>query len=333
MPLVELHDLADPRLDVFTNLTDSALRKRIDSERGLYLAESKFVFERALGAGHEPQAVLVERSAVPEIEFMLSATGQADAARAARGLAPLPLFTGDAALLAQLTGFELHHGVIGCMNRPTPLTVAEVISGAVSSGPTFSGATFSGATHSGAATSEPARVPVRRLVIIEGVVDPTNVGLIFRSTAGLGAGGVLLTPHTADPLYRRAVRLSMGTVLQVPWAHADGWRSLGPQLHEAGFHIAALALDDRSVTLDEFAAQVQADARASAADLASGPGRGNQINTPPTDRLALVLGSEGYGVSEACLRTADTLVEIPMSNGVDSLNVAAASAVAMWALR
>lgn len=288
MPILDVHGLDDPRLDEFARLTDSALRKRIDAERGLYLAESKFVFERALAAGHQPRSVLAERSAVPEIEFLLAAAGQGDAQRAQAGLAPIPVFTGAEEDLAALTGFELHHGVIGCMNRPAPLDAETVI-------------------------AQAAAAPNSRIVIVEGVVDPTNVGLIFRSAAGLGADAVLLTPHTADPLYRRAVRMSMGTVLQVPWAHTGGWRTLAPLLHSADFHVAALALDDRSVTLDAFAEQVHS---ASA---------GN--------RLALVLGSEGYGVSEACLRTADTLVEIPMSNGVDSLNVAATSAVAMWALR
>ncbi|KAB1647352.1 RNA methyltransferase [Pseudoclavibacter sp. CFCC 14310] len=295
MPTIELHDLDDPRLNDFARLTDSALRRRIDSERGLYLAESKFVFERALAAGHEPRSVLAERSALPEVGFLLTAAGFGDAVREQAGLPPVPVFTGDAAVLERLTGFELHHGVIGCMNRPSLLDAADVIAGRTA-------ADAAGGTDR------------RRLVVIEGVVDPTNVGLIFRSAGALGADGILLTPRTADPLYRRAVRMSMGTVLQVPWAHVGGWRELGPQLHDAGYHVATLALDERSVTLDEFAEQVR-----------SMPAH--------FDRLALVLGSEGYGVSDACLRTADTLVEIPMAHGIDSLNVAASSAVAMWALR
>lgn len=309
MPVIEIDRLDDPRLDVFARLTDSALRRRIDAERGLYLAESQFVFERALAAGHVPRAVLVERSALPEVTFQLVAHGQGDRTRAERGLPPLPVFTGDRDTLAGLTGFALHHGVIGCLDRPEPLDQDAVIAGTAES------ATADGTT------GQASRA--RRLVVIEGVVDPANVGLIFRSAAGLGADGVLLTPRTADPLYRRALRLSMGTVLQVPWAHTGGWRGLAPRLHAAGFHIAALALADRAVTLDAFARRVRgetgADAEKSPADR--------------LDRIALVLGSEGYGVSDACLRTADTLVEIPMTNGVDSLNVAASSAVAMWALR
>lgn len=300
MTAIELRELDDPRLNDFARLTDSALRRRIDSERGLYLAESKFVFERALAAGHEPRSVLAERSALAEVEFQLTAAGYGDAAREQAGLPPVPVFTGDAAVLERLTGFELHHGVIGCMNRPAPLDAADVIAG-----PTAVDAAGGGAAGTGGR---------RRLVVVEGVVDPTNVGLIFRSAGALGADGILLTPRTADPFYRRAVRMSMGTVLQVPWAHVGGWRELAPQLHDAGYHVATLALDERSVTLDEFA---------------------DQVRTAPDrfGRLALVLGSEGYGVSDACLRAADTLVEIPMAHGIDSLNVAASSAVAMWALR
>ncbi|MCU1437051.1 MAG: rRNA methyltransferase, partial [Naasia sp.] len=147
-----------------------------------------------------------------------------------------------------------------------------------------------------------------RVVVLEDIVDHTNVGAIFRSVAGLGADAVLITPRCADPLYRRSVRVSMGTVLQVPWTRLPEWREATPLLHDAGFTIAALALADDAVPLDAFAA--------------SGP-----------ERVALVLGSEGDGLSRAALRSADAIVTIPMRGGVDSLNVAAASAVALWELR
>ncbi|MBW4043161.1 MAG: RNA methyltransferase, partial [Acidobacteria bacterium] len=147
-----------------------------------------------------------------------------------------------------------------------------------------------------------------RVVVIEDVVDHTNVGAIFRSAAGLGADAVLVTPRCADPLYRRSVRVSMGTVLQVPWTRLPEWREAAPLLHDAGFTIAALALSDRAEDIDVLAAD-------------------------PPERLALVLGTEGDGLSRAALAVADRHVRIPMAHGVDSLNVAAAAALAVWALR
>ncbi|HEX7833890.1 MAG TPA: RNA methyltransferase, partial [Pseudolysinimonas sp.] len=148
----------------------------------------------------------------------------------------------------------------------------------------------------------------RRVVVLEDIVDHTNVGAIFRAVAGLGADAVLITPRCADPYYRRAVRVSMGTVLQIPWTRLADWPGGAAQLHDAGFQIAALALDDGAIDLAEFARH-------------------------PPERVALLLGTEGDGLSRAALAAADTVVTIPMSRGVDSLNVAAASAVALWAIR
>jgi tRNA G18 (ribose-2'-O)-methylase SpoU len=148
----------------------------------------------------------------------------------------------------------------------------------------------------------------RRIVILEDIVDHTNVGAIFRSVAGLGADAVLITPRCADPLYRRSVRVSMGTVLQVPWTRLPEWSEATPILHAAGFHLAALALSDTAISLDEFAAAGH-------------------------ERIALILGAEGDGLSGAALTAADTVVTIPMLHGVDSLNVASASAVALYTLR
>lgn len=189
-----------------------------------------------------------------------------------------PVFVGDSALLESLTGFRMHRGAIASMHRPPLPSVAEVLRDA------------------------------RRVVVLENIVDHTNVGAIFRSVAGLGADAVVITPQCADPLYRRSVRVSMGTVLQVPWTRLDEWPDGAAQLRDAGFHIAALALADGSVTLDAFAAD-------------------------PPERIALVLGTEGDGLSPSALAVADTVVTIPMLRGVDSLNVASASAVALWALR
>ena len=190
----------------------------------------------------------------------------------------VPVFVGDSALLEQITGFVMHRGALASMHRPPLVPVETLLADA------------------------------RRVVVIEDVVDHTNVGAIFRAVAGLGADAVLVTPRCADPLYRRSVRVSMGTVLQVPWTRLPEWPAGADLLREAGFEVAALALADDAVPLDEYAA--------------SAP-----------ERVALLLGTEGDGLSRDALRASDRVVTIPMLHGVDSLNVAAASAVALWALR
>lgn len=190
----------------------------------------------------------------------------------------IPVYVGPPALLEKLTGFNLHRGALASMHRPTLASVQEVIAGAT------------------------------RIVVIEDVVDHTNVGAIFRAAAGIGADAVLVTPRCADPLYRRSVRVSMGTVLQVPWTRLPEWPEGADILKAAGFHIAALALADDAISLDELAAN-------------------------PPERIAILMGAEGDGLTRAALHGADSVVTIPMAGGVDSLNVAAASAVALWALR
>lgn len=190
----------------------------------------------------------------------------------------VPVYLAAPALLEKVTGFVMHRGAIAAMHRPPLLAVADVLRDA------------------------------RRVVVLEDIVDHTNVGAIFRAVAGLGADAVLITPRCADPYYRRAVRVSMGTVLQIPWTRLAEWPDGAGQLHDAGFQIAALALDHGAVDLATYAQH-------------------------PPDRIALLLGTEGDGLSPAGLAAADTVITIPMSRGVDSLNVAAASAVALWALR
>jgi len=190
----------------------------------------------------------------------------------------VPVYIGSSDLLEQLTGFEMHRGALASMHRPVLPDPTELLAGA------------------------------RRVVVIEDVVDHTNVGAIFRSVAGLGADAVLITPRCADPLYRRSVRVSMGTVLQVPWTRIPEWPLGAEVLKNAGFHLAALALADDAVTLEEFAAS-------------------------PPSQVAIMLGAEGDGLSRQALEHADSIVTIPMLHGVDSLNVAAASAVALYALR
>ena len=189
-----------------------------------------------------------------------------------------PVYVVTDAVAERLTGYAVHRGALAAMHRPALPPVAEVVAGA------------------------------RTVLILEDVVDHTNVGAAFRAAAGLGADAVLVTPRCADPLYRRSVRVSMGTVFQVPWTRLPEWPEAGGVLHDAGLHVAALALADDAVPLDVF--------------VASRP-----------DRVALLMGAEGDGLSRRALAAADTVVTIPMAGGVDSLNVAAAAAVALWALR
>ncbi|WP_431280427.1 TrmH family RNA methyltransferase [Leifsonia poae] len=190
----------------------------------------------------------------------------------------VPVFVGESSVLEALTGYHLHRGALAAMHRPVLPDPADLLRDA------------------------------QLVVVLEDIVDHTNVGAIFRSVAALGADAVLISPRCADPLYRRSVRVSMGTVLQVPWTRIPEWDVAAPILHEAGFEIAALALADDAVTLDAYTAE-------------------------RPSRVALVLGSEGDGLSRHALAAADTVVTIPMLHGVDSLNVASASAVALWALR
>ena len=190
----------------------------------------------------------------------------------------VPIFIGTDAAVETLTGFHLHRGALAAMARPALAPVASLVEDA------------------------------RRIVIIEDIVDHTNVGAIFRSAAAFGADAVLVTPRCADPLYRRSIRVSMGTVFQVPWTRIETWPGGIAELQEVGFHVAALALDDDSVSLREFAA------------------------TAP-DRTAVVFGTEGDGLKRSTIAACDSTVMIPMSGGVDSLNVAAASAVTCFALQ
>jgi tRNA G18 (ribose-2'-O)-methylase SpoU len=200
----------------------------------------------------------------------------ADAVRATVGF-DIPIFSGPSALLEELTGYLLHRGLIAAMHRPALPSPESVLAKA------------------------------RRVVLLEDIVDPTNVGAIFRSVAAIGADAVLVTPRCSDPFYRRAIRVSMGTVLQVPWTRVGDWVSTRALLTASGFHLVALALASDAVDLRTFAA--------------SAP-----------ERVALVLGTEGGGLTAEALAAADTVVTIPMAHGIDSLNVAATAAVAMYAL-
>lgn len=274
---------ADSRLDDYTRLKDVKLRSKIEPERGLYMAESANVIERAIRAGHRPRSFLMSRRWLPTLDTLI------EAATGARDGADVPVFVADEHVLEQMTGFHLHRGALAAMQRP----VLPSLDGLLAT----------------ARSGEPAR----RVVVLENLVDHTNVGAAFRSAAALGVDAVLVTPQCADPLYRRAVRVSMGTVFQVPWTRLDSWPGDIATLQGAGFTVASLALSDDSVSLDEFASLPALHG--------------------PAARLAMVMGTEGDGLGWRTIAACDYTVKIPMDHGVDSLNVAAASAVVFWATR
>ena len=269
--IIEITDFHAPELDPYARLTQNQLRNRLEPEKGIFIAESPKVIDRALDAGYKPVSLLMERKQITgPAAGILSRCGDA------------PVYTADREMLAELTGFELTRGVLCAFHRPAPRPVDELCKNA------------------------------RRVAVLEGIVDSTNVGAIFRSAAALNMDAVLINPSCCDPLCRRAVRVSMGTVFQVPWGQlgetpAD-WPEKGMDiLHSLGFKTAAMALSDRSVSIDD-----------------------EQLAKEP--KLAIVLGTEGDGLAAGTIASCDYTVRIPMSHGVDSLNVAAASAVAFWQL-
>ena len=260
----EITDFHAPELDVYARLTENQLLNRHEPEKGLFIAESPKVIERALNAGCEPVSILVEKKHL---------TGEAAPIIARCG--DIPIYTAEFSVLTQLTGFGLTRGMLCAMRRPHLPSVEEVCQNA------------------------------RRIAILENVMNPTNVGAIIRSAAALHMDAVLLTPGCSDPLYRRAIRVSMGTVFQVPW----GWlpENWIDQLHSLGYKIAAMALKEDTLSIRDPRLQ-------------------------DVEKLAIVLGTEGDGLADATIDGCDYTVKIPMSHGVDSLNVAAASAVAFFQL-
>jgi tRNA G18 (ribose-2'-O)-methylase SpoU len=276
VPIIRLTDPDDERLADYTRLTDVALRRRLEPERGLYMAESTKVIRRSLAAGHRPRSFLMTERWLAELTPLV--------AEVEERFGPVPVYVGPPEVVETMTGFHLHRGALAAMQRPELPAVADLLA----------------AARGGAGA--------RRVAVLEGIVDHTNVGAIFRSAAGLGVDAVLVSPDCADPLYRRSVRVSMGTVFQVPWTRLEPWPDGLDLLREAGFTVAALALADDAVTLDALAAE-------------------------PPARLALLLGTEGDGLSRRAVAASDVVVTIPMAGEVDSLNVAAASAVAFWATR
>lgn len=269
--IIKITDFSAPELDVFVRLTGAQLRNRLEPEKGVFIAESPTVIQVALDAGCEPVALLTDERLI-----------NGAVAGIIERMPDVPVYTATRELLAELTGFELTRGALCAMRRPRLPSVEEICAAA------------------------------RRVAVLEEIADSTNIGALFRSAAALNIDAVLITPTCCDPLCRRAVRVSMGTVFLVPWTRIgetkDDWPEDGlARLKKMGFKTAAMALSDRSVSIDDKALMAE-------------------------ERLAIVLGTEGDGLSKKTIAECDYTVKIPMSHGVDSLNVAAAGAVAFWQL-
>lgn len=269
--IIEITDFNAPELDIYARLTEGQLLNRHEPEKGLFIAESPKVIERALQAGCAPVSILVEKKDI-----------EGEAKEILERCSEIPVFTAESDVLTNLTGFHLTRGMLCAMRRPALPSVESVCSGA------------------------------RRIAVLERVMNPTNIGAIFRSAAALNIDAVLLTPECSNPLYRRAIRVSMGTVFQIPWTYLakekEEWPHKGLSLlKNLGFKTAAMALSDDSVSIDNPALMAE-------------------------ERLAIILGTEGDGLSDCTIDGCDYTVRIPMSHDVDSLNVAAASAVAFWQL-
>jgi len=263
--IIEIKDLLAPELDVYARLTENQLLNRHEPKKGIFIAESPKVIQRALDAGYKPISFLVEdKHLETEAKPILSAYPD------------IPVYTAPFSVLTSLTGFQLTRGMLCAMVRHSLPSLDDICKSA------------------------------QRIAVLENVVNPTNVGAIFRSAAALSMDAVLLTPACSNPLYRRAIRVSMGTVFQIPWTFIPF--PYIETLKSYGFKTAAMALKEDSVPINHPA-------------LAS------------EDKLAVILGTEGDGLADMTIANADYTVLIPMSHGVDSLNVAAASAVAFWQLR
>lgn len=265
MKIIKIDSLEVPEVAVYAHLTEAQLRSRLEPEKGIFIVESEKVIRVALAAGMKPLSFLSENKYIDtQVRAMCEEYGVGE---------EVPVYTGEREVLAGLTGYELTRGVLCAMKRPEARGVAEVIGN------------------------------VRRVAVMDSVVNSTNTGAIFRAAAALGVDALLLTRTCCDPLNRRACRVSMGTVFQIPWTWLDHYG----QLKDLGFKTVALALTDRSVSIDDPCLK-------------------------ESERLAIIMGTEGDGLSDSVLRQCDYVARIPMQRGVDSLNVAAAASVAFWEL-
>jgi tRNA G18 (ribose-2'-O)-methylase SpoU len=258
--------VTDPRLADYRALTDVGLRRRIEPEQRIFIAEGELVIRRALRAGYPMRSALMSERWAPSLADLVAGID-------------VPLYIGSEELLESVTGFHVHRGALAAMGRLPPISVAELLPRCA------------------------------RVVVLEDVNSHTNLGAIFRCAAGLGMDAVLLSPSCTDPLYRRSVRVSMGEVFAIPYARFENWPGGLRELTDAGFQTIALTPDPSAISIDEI------------------------TDIPDADKLALLLGAEGPGLSPGVLLSATWSVRIPMRNGVDSLNVAAAAAVACYAIR
>lgn len=270
--VIRITDFSAPELDPYVRLTGAQLRRKLEPEKGIFIAESPTVIDVALRSGCEPISLLTD-------ERLLGGAVDEIISRLPKGT---PVYTSTRELLTKLTGFELTRGALCAMKRPSLKSAEELCRGA------------------------------KRIAVFEEIADATNIGALFRSAAAFDIDAVLITPTCCDPLCRRAVRVSMGTVFQIPWSticdSGDEWRESGiKRLHELGFKSCAMALSKESVYIDDPVLKGE-------------------------ERLAIILGTEGHGLLKETIENSDYTVKIPMSHGVDSLNVAAAGAVAFWQL-
>lgn len=263
--MIRVDDVRDPRLRDYVDLRDVSLRKLLETERGLYIAEGEKVVRRAVTAGHRPRSFLLAPRWADTLSDVLE---RSDA----------PCFVLDEKSIEQVTGFHVHRGALAAMDRPEPRSPSSVLAQA------------------------------QRVVVAEDLVDHTNIGALMRNVAALGFDAVLLSPRCADPLYRRSVKVAMGAVFSLPYARIDDWYAAPDLLRAHGFTSYAMTLADDAVPLDE-------------------------VRPEPGEKVALIVGSEGPGLTEHWQRAADRRVVIPMAAGIDSLNVAASTAVACWHFR
>lgn len=264
--LIRVEEPADPRLGDYVRLRETSLRRSLESEHGLFIAEGEKVIRRAVEAGYRPRSFLLAERWLDGLADVIARHPQ------------VPVYLVSEELAEEVTGFHVHRGALASLHRVVRHSAADLLE-------------------------------LDRLVVVEDIVDHTNVGAIMRCAAGLGWDGMLLAPRAADPLYRRAIKVSMGAVFTLPWARLDSWSDAVEILQDKGFRTIAMALDDRARPLPEVAASVA-----------------------PGDRVAVLLGTEGAGLSRRWIESADEVAMIPMAAGIDSLNVAAAAAVACYAL-
>lgn len=268
--LIAITDLKDPRLQDYVGLTDVVLRSKHEPDKGLYIAESSNVVATCIAAGHQPRSFLMAERWLDSMAEILEQ------------FPDVPVFTAPPGLLEELTGFNLHRGAMAAMHRPPLPALSDLIA------------------------AKPGER--RRIAILDGMVNHTNIGAAFRGAVALGVDAILVTSTSSDPLYRRSLRVSMGSAVQVPWTRVNNLLDALGALREQGYVTAALALEDDSITLDDFVAEAH-------------------------PKTAVLFGSEGHGLPTNAIAQADRVVRIPMMAGVDSLNVAATAAIVFYATR